>query len=273
MKRLYLACVGVVALAGAAAAADLPRSRSPTSKPAIYNPLFTWTGFYLGLNGGGGWGRRTGIRPDRQFGFVGGPHRRHRRLQLADRPSGPRHGRRCRLVRHERNDHTTPARPAAQTSNTWLGTVRGRLGYAFDRFHALCHRRPAVGDIRATTPGFAGAARPISAGPSGPASSSRSPATGPRRPNIFMSTWATSTAGSRAAGHDRQCVVPGPTWCAAASIIGSDHRRGSMEQEPPISRPGVFFCARCFSQRFPGVCAFDLSKMDAGVHGVALASA
>ena len=55
MNRVVVACVGLLALAGGSAtAADLPRYYQPG--PA-YNPIYTWTGFYLGINGGGGWGR------------------------------------------------------------------------------------------------------------------------------------------------------------------------------------------------------------------------
>ncbi len=55
MNRVAVACVGLLALAGgSAAAADLPRYYQPGP---VYNPIYTWTGFYLGINGGGGWGR------------------------------------------------------------------------------------------------------------------------------------------------------------------------------------------------------------------------
>ena len=55
MKRVVAACVALLALAGGSAtAADL----SPYYQPGpAYNPIYTWTGFYLGINGGGGWGR------------------------------------------------------------------------------------------------------------------------------------------------------------------------------------------------------------------------
>src|SRR5258708_32066975 len=55
MNRVVMGCVGLLALAGgSAAAADLPQYYQPG--PA-YNPIYTWTGFYVGINGGGGWGR------------------------------------------------------------------------------------------------------------------------------------------------------------------------------------------------------------------------
>ncbi|MGC1446415.1 MAG: outer membrane protein, partial [Xanthobacteraceae bacterium] len=42
-----------------------------------------------------------------------------------------------------------------KTSDTWLSTVRGRLGYAADRFMPFVTGGAAFGDIRASTPGFA----------------------------------------------------------------------------------------------------------------------
>jgi opacity protein-like surface antigen len=44
-----------------------------------------------------------------------------------------------------------------ETRNNWLGTVRGRIGYAFDRFLPYVTGGMAAGDIKATTPGLAGA--------------------------------------------------------------------------------------------------------------------
>src|SRR5216684_1891896 len=71
MKRVIVACVGVFAAAGSAMAADvLPRYQTP-----FYNPGYSWTGFYLGINGGGGWGRSQwdGIdRFDVSGGLIGG---------------------------------------------------------------------------------------------------------------------------------------------------------------------------------------------------------
>ena len=54
MNRVAVACVGLLALAGGpATAAEL----APYYQPGpAYNPIYTWTGFYVGINGGGGWG-------------------------------------------------------------------------------------------------------------------------------------------------------------------------------------------------------------------------
>ena len=43
-----------------------------------------------------------------------------------------------------------------QTKDTWLSTVRGRLGYAAGRFMPFITGGGAFGDIRASTPGLAG---------------------------------------------------------------------------------------------------------------------
>jgi len=55
MKRFVVAGLGFLALAAMpASAADLPRGQ-PYKAPA-YVTQYNWTGFYLGINGGGGFG-------------------------------------------------------------------------------------------------------------------------------------------------------------------------------------------------------------------------
>ncbi len=88
MKRFLAAGLGLLALAAAvpASAADLPRSayKAPAYIPAAYN----WTGFYLGINAGGGFGDSSwnvlGVGNSPSGGMIGG----NRRLQLA-RPRQP----------------------------------------------------------------------------------------------------------------------------------------------------------------------------------------
>jgi outer membrane immunogenic protein len=52
LRRMLLASAGVTGLFGAALAADLP-SRAPLPVFLAPPPIFTWTGFYIGLNAGG----------------------------------------------------------------------------------------------------------------------------------------------------------------------------------------------------------------------------
>ena len=57
MKKLVLVSAAVVFGAANALAADLPAkvySKAPPVAPAVYN----WGGFYIGINGGGGWGHK-----------------------------------------------------------------------------------------------------------------------------------------------------------------------------------------------------------------------
>ena len=59
MKRVFFALVSLAALTGTAAAADLPPRLAPAPyyKAPVAIPVYNWTGFYIGINGGGGFGR------------------------------------------------------------------------------------------------------------------------------------------------------------------------------------------------------------------------
>jgi len=57
MKKLFILTTALVAIGAAPAlAADLA-ARPYTKAPPMPAPVMTWTGFYLGVQGGGGWGR------------------------------------------------------------------------------------------------------------------------------------------------------------------------------------------------------------------------
>jgi outer membrane immunogenic protein len=148
------------AFAGAAVAADMsPRYAQPRPylKAPAYNPIYNWTGFYLGLNGGGGWGRSTWDRTgslDLSGGVIGGTAGFNWQTgQVVLGIEGD--------VDWSGISATTSVFCSAgcATRNDWLGTVRGRAGYAFDRFLPYLTGGLAVGDIKATTPGFAGASQ------------------------------------------------------------------------------------------------------------------
>src|SRR5215475_12295294 len=72
-----IAVIGLAAIASVASAADLPQrpSAAPILAPA---PVYSWTGIYVGINGGGGWGNQDALNlitnrfDDRALSFSGG---------------------------------------------------------------------------------------------------------------------------------------------------------------------------------------------------------
>lgn len=56
MKKFILGAVALFAFAAPAVAADLA-ARPYTKAPAYVDPGYNWSGFYVGLNAGGAWGR------------------------------------------------------------------------------------------------------------------------------------------------------------------------------------------------------------------------
>src|ERR1041384_1009924 len=79
MKKLLLASVGMLALGVASAsAADIARRPPPPPAQPVYVAPFSWTGAYVGINGGYGWGTSSFSTPfpsgsfDTSGGLVGG---------------------------------------------------------------------------------------------------------------------------------------------------------------------------------------------------------
>jgi outer membrane immunogenic protein len=173
MKKLFLGGVALLALGSAAAtAADLPARRAPPA-PYVAVPVFTWAGFYVGVNAGYGFdagdnrnngpfavgpggttpagvftpgstvitrnnGGRDGFVGGGQIGYnyqigsiVFGIEADAQYADLAGTPSavtafGPASGLAAPFI------GLAPA-GGNRTGVEWFGTVRGRLGYAFDR--------------------------------------------------------------------------------------------------------------------------------------------
>jgi len=158
MKRFVAACVGLAGLsalaAGAASAADLPPRYAPVPRAAIYNPIYMWTGFYLGINGGGGWGRSQWDGVDKfdiSGGLLGGTIGYN--WQWGQAVVGVEGDIGWSGIRGSTN---TLCPLGCETRNHWLATARGRVGYSFDRFLPYLTAGLAFGDINATTPGFPG---------------------------------------------------------------------------------------------------------------------
>jgi outer membrane immunogenic protein len=157
MKKLVAACFAAGALVAAQCAAAADLSVAPLYKaPPQVSPVYNWTGFYLGANGGGGWGRSwwqsqsTGI--DLSGGGVGGTAGYN--WQFGNAVLGVEGD-----IDWSNLKGTSGAVlcPGCSTSDSWLSTVRGRAGYAFGGIMPYVTGGLAVGDIRATAPGLAGA--------------------------------------------------------------------------------------------------------------------
>jgi outer membrane immunogenic protein len=72
MRKMLLGAVGLLAASVPAFAADLP-ARSYTKAPAVAPaPIYDWSGFYIGVNGG--WGQNRDCRSDTVNGMAFGCH-------------------------------------------------------------------------------------------------------------------------------------------------------------------------------------------------------
>ncbi|MGC1356159.1 MAG: outer membrane protein [Xanthobacteraceae bacterium] len=154
MKRLAYAALALLALSGAAWSADLPPG--PYYKaPAYLPPVYNWTGFYIGANGGGGfgyskWDTTSSFNPT--GGVVGGTLGYNYQIGAAVL------GVEGDIDWAGLSGSTTGGCPAGcKTSDSWLSTIRGRLGYAADRFMPYITGGGAFGNIQASTPGLGGA--------------------------------------------------------------------------------------------------------------------
>jgi len=162
MKRVVLAgisALAVVTMMGAANAADIQRRQAMPTKAPAYVAAYNWTGMYVGVNGGGGFGHSTwsgatgtsGVNTT--GGVVGGTVGYNYQMNQAvfglegDIDWSNIHG----------STTTAPCTTmSCETRNSWLGTARGRIGYAFDRFMPFVAGGAAFGDIKASPAGFSG---------------------------------------------------------------------------------------------------------------------
>lgn len=144
MKKTILAMTvaSLVAAAGTATAADLPRSSAPyySPAPAVYN----WGGGYAGLNVGYEWGRITNssISPS---GLEGG-------LQAGYNWQSGQFvfGGETDIQVTGADDTFAPYKFA----NPWFGTLRGRVGYAMNNILFYGTFGLAYGQIKGTFAGL-----------------------------------------------------------------------------------------------------------------------
>jgi outer membrane immunogenic protein len=161
MKRVLLSmtAIALVAVAAQSAiAADIPaRKALPPQAVKALPPIFNWSGFYVGVHGGYGWGNSAfdaaaaGTSFDTDgwlLGALAGVN-----YQVGQTVFG---------VEADINwsDFSGGAACGGATCNTevpWFGTLRGRLGYAADRFMPYITGGLAYGKLEANVPGIGGA--------------------------------------------------------------------------------------------------------------------
>jgi outer membrane immunogenic protein len=155
MKRFILtASAGLLAAAMASPsfAADMPR---PAYKNPVYVAPFSWTGFYVGINGGYGFGKSTWTNLAGTTGdfnvkgaLAGGTVGYNMQTGVwvwgleADWDYSWMKG----------TETTLCGGLGCTTRLTWLATGRGRIGYAWDRFLPYITGGAAFGNIKMTTP-------------------------------------------------------------------------------------------------------------------------
>jgi outer membrane immunogenic protein len=145
LRRILMASVGAIAFAGSALAADLPAKRPPpVYVPPV--PIFTWTGIYVGGQIGYAWGTSNTTVTDgagnflafstNNSGVIGGAHVGYN-LQLSQFVvglEGDVDG--SSLSKTVTGGFFAPPLFVGASIHTSLpvqGSVRGRLGYAWDR--------------------------------------------------------------------------------------------------------------------------------------------
>jgi outer membrane immunogenic protein len=169
--KLFLSSILAMALAGAAYAADLPSRRAPPAD-VLPIPVFTWTGFYVGVNAGGtfrnsanialtpssdfgpfpsgfasaqGIGAYPAFLTSRRTGFIGGGQAGYN-WQMGPFVAGveldiqgvPQRDSVSALLFNPAPPPANFSAPVFGTATVtrrldFLGTARGRLGVAFDR--------------------------------------------------------------------------------------------------------------------------------------------
>jgi outer membrane immunogenic protein len=136
--------------AGSAFAADISQDTYTPPPDVTYDPApaFTWTGLYLGALGGYDWGHADTDNGDFDAdGWRGGLFTGYN-FQLNNNVVVGVEG----DVTYGNTEGDGGVGPTS-VENDWNGTLRGRLGYAIDRFMIYGTGGLAVGNVEASIPG------------------------------------------------------------------------------------------------------------------------
>jgi outer membrane immunogenic protein len=163
MKRILMAGAVVLAAATQAFAADLPPPMAPPPRaPAAYipvSPAYNWSGFYIGLNAGYGFGDSTWDAPASGNFAVNGAMAGGTlgwNYQIGQLVLGIEGDYDWQNVRGSSNSGGCVGLAngfvgGCDTASNWYGTFRGRIGYAMDRIMVYGTAGGAVAGIKAST--------------------------------------------------------------------------------------------------------------------------
>jgi outer membrane immunogenic protein len=154
MMRLYAAAGLTFAAATLPALAADVAPRLPTPRAAVYVPYFTWSGPYVGINAGYGfgnsvWTATTGATSGSfntngaQFGATAGYNALLGSFVFGIEGDVDWSG-------IKGTSAAAACAPTCTTANNWMGTVRGRIGPALDRFLPFVSAGAAVGNVKLT---------------------------------------------------------------------------------------------------------------------------
>ncbi|HWZ41068.1 MAG TPA: hypothetical protein VNY08_22475 [Bradyrhizobium sp.] len=144
MKKILSIAAALVGFTTAASAADFPVMPAKAALPVPV--IFSWTGCYIGVEGGGNWGRSEQVARSGAFagstitgkfdlngGIAGGTVGCN--VQLSNFVIGAENDFSWTNKRGSVND-LLPFNTAtvSETREKWIDTFRGRFGYAVDRF-------------------------------------------------------------------------------------------------------------------------------------------
>lgn len=161
MKRVFVGSVAALAVLttmATANAADLARRQRMPVKAPIVEPYYNWTGFYVGINGGGAFGNSDvsnvlgSSSDDLSGGLAGGTigyNWQVGRVVYGLEGDGDWSGLKGSVT-------SAPCTASCAIRNDWLATARGRIGYTFNRVLPYVTAGGAFGDVKISRNGFPG---------------------------------------------------------------------------------------------------------------------
>ena len=202
----------------------------------VVPPPYTWSGFYLGINGGGGLGRSTGTPSEASTSAAG--YSAARSATTIKSTASCSASKASRLERHPR------IYPAAQPATLALDRARApRLRRR--SFMPYITGGGAFGNSTLRRRASPAAARPTPAGHSAQDLSLPSPATGPPKQNISKSPWTFQLRRRLRCATDN--VSFNTNLIRGGINFGSELRSNALNRsvaKTPRHRVGVFCCPR-----------------------------